>query len=59
MNDRITISPDVLGGKPIIKGTRISVEFVVSLLAQDWSEEDILKEYDQLGGGRAVGVNAS
>jgi uncharacterized protein (DUF433 family) len=48
MNDRITINPDVLGGKPIIKGTRISVEFVVGLLAQNWSEDDILKEYDHI-----------
>jgi uncharacterized protein (DUF433 family) len=48
MNDRITINPDVLGGKPIIKGTRISVEFVVGLLAQSWSEDDILKEYDHI-----------
>lgn len=48
MNDRITINPDVLGGKPIIKGTRISVEFVVGLLAQDWSKEDVLKEYDHI-----------
>ena len=48
MNDRITINPDVLGGKPIIKGTRISVEFVVGLLAQDWSQDDVLKEYDHI-----------
>jgi uncharacterized protein (DUF433 family) len=48
MNNRITMNPDVLGGKPIIKGTRISVEFVVGLLAQDWTEEDVLKEYDHI-----------
>ncbi len=33
MNDRITLNPEVLAGKPVIKGTRISVEFVVGLLA--------------------------
>jgi uncharacterized protein (DUF433 family) len=48
MNDRIVINPAVLVGKPIVKGTRISVEFVVGLLAQGWSVQDILKEHDQL-----------
>jgi uncharacterized protein (DUF433 family) len=48
MNERITIDPDVLSGKPIVSGTRISVEFVVGLLAQGWSVEDVLKEYDHL-----------
>ncbi len=48
MNDRIAIKADVLGGKPIIAGTRISVEFVVGLLAQGWSVNDVLKEYDHI-----------
>jgi uncharacterized protein (DUF433 family) len=48
MNDRITVNPDVLGGKPIIRGTRMSVEFVVGLLAQGWSVQDVLKEYDHI-----------
>ena len=48
MNDRITINPNVLGGKPVIAGTRISVEFVVGLLAQGWSVEDVLKEHDHI-----------
>jgi len=46
--ERIEIAPNVLTGKPIIKGTRIAVEFVVDLLARGWSQEDILKEYDHL-----------
>ena len=46
MNDRITIDPDVLVGKPVIKGTRLSVEFIVGLLAQGWSIEDVLREYE-------------
>ncbi|QEG32746.1 DUF433 domain-containing protein [Bythopirellula goksoeyrii] len=46
--DRIEIAPNVLTGKPIIKGTRIAVEFVVDLLARGWSQEDILEEYDHL-----------
>lgn len=48
MNDRITINPDVLVGKPIIRGTRISVEFILGLLAQGWSTDDVLKEYDHI-----------
>jgi uncharacterized protein (DUF433 family) len=47
-NERITIDPKVLVGKPVIKGTRISVEFVVDLLGRGWSAEQILKEYDHL-----------
>jgi uncharacterized protein (DUF433 family) len=46
--DRIEINPDVLVGKPVIKGTRISVEFILELLSQGWSYEEILKNYPQL-----------
>jgi len=45
---RITVDPNVLVGKPIVKGTRISVEFVIDLLARGWTIEQILKEYDHL-----------
>jgi uncharacterized protein (DUF433 family) len=38
----------VLVGKPIIKGTRISVEFVVDLLGRGWTIEQVLQEYDHL-----------
>jgi uncharacterized protein (DUF433 family) len=48
MNGRITLNPEVLVGKPVIKGTRISVEFIVGLLAQGWTVEDITKEYDHV-----------
>lgn len=48
MTDRIIVDPEILVGKPIIKGTRIAVEFVLHLLAQGWKEEDILKNYPQL-----------
>jgi uncharacterized protein (DUF433 family) len=48
MNERIIINPAVLSGKPVVAGTRISVEFVLGLLAQGWSTEDVLKEYDHL-----------
>jgi len=46
--DRITVDPNVLVGKPIIRGTRISVEFVVDLLGRGWTTEQILREYDHL-----------
>lgn len=38
----------VLLGKPCIKGTRLSVEFILKLLANGWSEEQILKNYPRL-----------
>lgn len=46
--ERITIDPKILVGKPIIKGTRISVEFVIDLLARGWTTDQILQEYDHL-----------
>jgi len=46
--ERITVDPDVLVGKPIVRGTRISVEFVVDLLGRGWTQEEILREYDHL-----------
>ena len=46
--DRITLDPDVLGGKPIVQGTRVSVEFVLDLLAQGWSRRRVLDNYPQL-----------
>ncbi len=47
-NKRITVDPDILVGKPIIKGTRLAVEFIVDLLAQGWSKQEILKNYPGL-----------
>ena len=46
--DYIISDKKVLLGKPIIKGTRISVEHVVGLLAQGWSEAQILENYPRL-----------
>jgi len=46
--DRITVDPKVLVGKPMIRGTRISVEFVIDLLAQGWSAAQVLEHYDHL-----------
>lgn len=44
-NERIVIDPEVLTGKPVIRGTRLAVEFVVGLLAQGWTRADILRNY--------------
>lgn len=53
MNDadllnRITLNPKVMTGKPVIKGTRLAVEFVVNLLAHGATFDEILEEYDGL-----------
>ena len=36
--ERIIVDPQILVGKPVIKGTRLAVEFIVDLLSQGWSE---------------------
>jgi len=46
--DRIVVDPKVLVGKPVIKGTRLAVEFLMELLAEGWTREQILKNYPQL-----------
>jgi uncharacterized protein (DUF433 family) len=42
---RIALDPAVLAGKPVIRGTRLSVEFIVGLMADGWAEADILANY--------------
>jgi uncharacterized protein (DUF433 family) len=42
---RITLAPEVLVGKPVILGTRLSVEFVIGLMADGWQEPEILENY--------------
>ena len=42
---RIVIDPEILCGKPVVKGTRLTVEFIVDLLAQGWTAADVLKNY--------------
>lgn len=44
----IAVDPAVLTGKPVIKGTRLAVEFVLGLLAQGWSEAEIIRNYPGL-----------
>jgi uncharacterized protein (DUF433 family) len=45
---RIVLDPEVLAGKPVVKGTRLSVDFLLGLLAQGWSEAEILRNYPGL-----------
>jgi uncharacterized protein (DUF433 family) len=42
---RIVLDPAILAGKPVIRGTRLSVDFVIGLMADGWSEADILRNY--------------
>jgi uncharacterized protein (DUF433 family) len=46
--DRIVVDSGILVGKPVVKGTRLSVEFLLGLLAQGWSEAEILRNYPGL-----------
>jgi len=46
--DRIELNPEVLLGKPVVRGTRVSVELVLEMLANGVSEADILANYPRL-----------
>jgi uncharacterized protein (DUF433 family) len=46
--DHITADPGVLGGKPVVKGTRLAVDFLLGLLAQGWTREQLGQNYPQL-----------
>lgn len=45
---RITINPQVMVGKPVIRGTRLTVEYILNLLAHGATVAEILEEYDDL-----------
>ena len=57
--DHIVIDPAVLAGKPVIRNTRLSVEFIVGLLGQGWSEADILRNYPGVTHDDIAAVRAS
>ena len=44
--EKIVIDPNIMVGKPIIKGTRLTVEYILNLLAHGESEENIINEYE-------------
>jgi uncharacterized protein (DUF433 family) len=46
--EHITVNPDILVGKPIIKGTRISVELLLDRFADGWSYDEILAAYPHI-----------
>jgi len=48
MSDRISINPDICNGRPVVNGTRITVQTVLEFLAANDSIEDILGEYPSL-----------
>lgn len=48
MTDRIVIDPAVLLGKPVVRGTRLSVDFILGLMGQGWPEAEILRNYPGL-----------
>lgn len=48
MFDRITSDPGILGGKPIVRGTRISVQLILEWMASGATRDDILRQYPHL-----------
>jgi uncharacterized protein (DUF433 family) len=46
--DRIVIDPDVLVGKPVVKGTRIAVELVIDLLGRGYTTAQVIEQYDHV-----------
>ena len=48
LRGRIVTDPEILGGKPIIKGTRLSVEFILELLASGMTQAEILEDYPHI-----------
>ena len=48
MSERISIKPDVCNGRPVVRGTRITVQTVLEFLAAGDSIEDVLEEYPSL-----------
>jgi len=46
--DHIDADPTVLGGKPVVKGTRLAVDFLMGLLAEGWTPEQLHASYPQL-----------
>lgn len=43
--ERITLDSDILSGKPVIRGTRLTVEYILNILAQGATPEEIISEY--------------
>ena len=54
----ITADPAVLAGKPIVRGTRLAVDFILGLLAAGWTEQQILENYPGLSRDALLAVFA-
>jgi len=48
LSERIVVDPEILAGKPVIRGTRLAVEFILEILASGRSERDLLSDYPGL-----------
>jgi uncharacterized protein (DUF433 family) len=48
LSERIVVDPEILAGKPVIRGSRLAVEFILELLAAGQSEQDLLTSYPGL-----------
>ena len=46
--EHIHSDPEILSGKPVVKGTRLSFHFLLELFANGWSEEQVLESYPNL-----------
>ena len=46
--ERIELNPEILVGKPVVRGTRLSVEFVIERLADGWTVEELVGKYPSL-----------
>ena len=46
--ERIIVDPEILAGKPVVRGTRLAVEFILELLAAGQSENEVLANYPGL-----------
>ena len=46
--ERITVDPKVCQGRPTVRGTRITVDFVLKLMGNGYAVEDVLREYPEL-----------
>lgn len=47
-SEYIHSDPEILGGKPVVRGTRLSVEFLLDLVSLGWTQPQILESYPQL-----------
>ncbi len=47
-SDHVTSDPHVLGGKPVVRGTRLAVDFILGLFAAGWTQDQVLANYPSL-----------